>query len=136
MHPLCGYSSTTPVLQRISFRFLKDADLTKFLRTQLPLVFPSPSHLYRLRTPDIRTHSLRVTALLLLKRAGASDSVSEYKLRWASTAWQVYMREDLQRLSDDDILALKHAMNFTSIADSIPLTTLPDTIDATTDTGL
>lgn len=36
--------------------------------------------MYRLRIKDIRTHSLRVTALLLLIRAGYSDPVIEHKL--------------------------------------------------------
>jgi len=125
----------TPVVcyrnKRGKVTYLADKSLTEFLRSTVIAVYPDPSHMYRLRIKDIRTHCLRVTALLLLIRAGYSDPVIEHKLRWASQAWKVYMREDLFALSDATIRLFTSAFTAPSTLESTATT---GTLDNVTDT--
>jgi hypothetical protein len=85
-------------------RILLADKLSKFLKQCATSVYPDTSHLYRKRIKDIRTHSIRVTACMFLHRAGFSPTFIEHRLRWASDAWKVYLREDFQ---DIDVASAK-----------------------------
>ena len=91
--PLFGYTKTS------SHVFLQDSTVTKHLRDATLVAYPDPTHLYHIRLKDIRTHSIRVTACLILVVAGLSDHSIEHRLRWASTAWKVYVRESISQIS-------------------------------------
>ena len=90
----------TPNSQR---RFLQDTKVTAALRTAVTVLYPDSSHFYRINISDIRTHSIRVYACLALCAANLEDHVIEYKLRWASKAWKVYLRENWCQISDQTV---------------------------------
>jgi len=79
-------------------RFLADIRVTAALRTAVTAMYPDPTHLYRVNIKDVRTHSVRVYACLALNDAGLSHHEIEYKLRWASKAWMVYLRENMAKI--------------------------------------
>jgi hypothetical protein len=79
-------------------RFLMDSRVTTALRTAVISLYPDPSHIYRINIKDVRTHSVRVYACLVLHQAGFQDFEIEYKLRWCSKAWMVYIRENLANI--------------------------------------
>ena len=94
-------SPLTPLFcytQNGSACFLQDTTVTKHLRDAAILAYPNPSHIYRRRLADVRTHSLRVSACLILVTAGLPTPAIEYRLRWASDAWKVYVRESLTHI--------------------------------------
>lgn len=69
--------------------FLSDLKATVALRAL-------PTHLYCIILKDIHSYSIRVYACLaLLVAANFKDHEIEYKLRWVSKAWRVYLRENL-----------------------------------------
>jgi len=109
--------------------FLDDQCVTKALRTAVVHVYPDPLHLYRLNIEDVRTHSIRVMALLGLILAQLSDSVIEHKLRWKSTAWKVYIRESFTEIDSTTVKVFK-AVFFTddqhTLSDSGAFCTLAD----------
>lgn len=78
--------------------YLHDAAVTKLLRDITSETYSNPSHIYRKRLQDIRTHSLRVSACLILVSAGLPTPAIEHRLRWASDAWKVYVRESLSHM--------------------------------------
>ena len=82
-----------------SYAYLQDALVTKHLRHAAETAYPNKSHLYRTRIKDVRTHSLRVTACLILNVAKLPVPTIEYRLRWASTAWKMYVRDSLAHIS-------------------------------------
>ena len=87
--PVFCYAQTTTV------HFLPDQMVTNFIRQATVTAYPDPNHIYRTRLPDLRTHSIRVTACLILVAAKLPDAIIEHRLRWASSAWKVYVRECL-----------------------------------------
>ena len=108
--------SRTPVFcyrQGSKVVFLHDSTVTRHLRAATVAAYPNPSHLYRTRTKDVRTHSVRVIACLILVVAKLSDATVEHRLRWASTAWKVYVRESLHHVSQAASSAF-----FTALSDS------------------
>lgn len=93
--------STAPIFcfgRSKSVHFLDDTAVTAHLRQATILAYPQANHLYRSRIADIRTHSIRVTACLILVAADLPDAVIEHRLRWASTAWKMYVRECLSHI--------------------------------------
>ena len=91
--PLFAYGNPS------SPEFLKDSTVTAHMRAATLVAYPNPTHLYHTRLKDVRTHSLRVTACLILVVAGLPDHTIEHRLRWASTAWKVYVRESISLIS-------------------------------------
>lgn len=80
--------------------FLDDNRINKTYRSLIKTLYPDENHLFRTRLQDFRTHSVRITACLLLTSAGHPEHVTSFKLRWVSDAWRSYLREHL-----DDIKA-------------------------------
>ena len=78
--------------------FLADNVVTAILRESTVIAYPNPLHLYRTRISDVCTHSLRVTAFLILVAARIPTASIEHRLRWASQAWKVYVRESLTQI--------------------------------------
>jgi len=88
-------------------RFPADAKVTAALRATVTILYPDPSHFYRLNLQDVRTHSIRVYAYLALVAAKFDDDhIIEYKLRWASKAWKVY-GENLSQICDQTVVVFK-----------------------------
>ena len=79
--------------------YLQDSIVTKHIREATIIAYPNANHLYRTRLKDLRTHSLRVTACLILSVAKLSEATIEHRLRWASTAWKAYVCESLSHIS-------------------------------------
>ena len=73
--------------------YLSDRSVTTAIRQAVKLAYPDTSHLFHREVHLFSTHSLRVTAVFLLKAAGVSDNIIEFKLRWASDAWKMYVRD-------------------------------------------
>ena len=78
--------------------FLSDSEVTSILRQATVTTYPNSNHLYRERIKDIRTHSVQVTACLILVSAKLPTAAIEHRLRWASQAWKVYVRESLNHM--------------------------------------
>lgn len=78
--------------------YLPDHLVTKALRTATSDAYADPKHLYRIHISRVRTHSIRVTACFILVAANLPDHVIEHRLRWASTAWKVYLRESFDTI--------------------------------------
>lgn len=84
LDPLCVYRNTTGTVQ-----YLTGASITAYYRYVTKLVFPTVS------TSDlhlISTHSLRVTACVLLHEAGMDGSYIKLRLRWKSDCFELYLR--------------------------------------------
>lgn len=94
----------TPVFcyinQRSQLTYLADSKVTSCYRSLVKELYPDPSHLFNKRLKDFRTHSIRITACLLLISSGASEHVTAFKLRWASEAWRTYLREHLDDIQN------------------------------------
>ena len=80
--------------------FLHDSSVTTILRRATQATYPEGNNLFNIRLKDVRTHSLRVTACLILVVAKLPTPAIEHRLRWASTAWKVYVRESLSHIHD------------------------------------
>lgn len=82
--PLCVYRSESGTVQ-----YLTGTSITAYYRYVTKLVFPAVSvadlHL-------ISTHSLRVTACVLLHEAGMDGSYIKLRLRWKSDCFEMYLR--------------------------------------------
>ena len=74
--------------------------VTKVLREAILVAYPDSSHLYHHRLRDIRTHSVRVSACLILVAAKLPTPSIEHRLHWASQAWKVYVRESLSQMDE------------------------------------
>jgi len=90
-------------------RFLTAIKVTAALRKATIALYPDESHFYRINLSDVRTHSIRVYACLALCAANLDDHVIEYKLRWASKAWKVYLRENWSQISDQTVAVFNAA---------------------------
>jgi len=91
-------------------QFLADAKVTAALRATVTILYPDPSHFYRLNLQDVRTHSIRVYACLALVAAKFDDDhIIKYKLCWASKAWKIYMRENWSQISDQTVVVFQSA---------------------------
>ena len=99
--------------------------MTAALRAAVIATYPDPLHLYRLNIKDIRTHSIRVYACLALIAVGLKDHEMEHKLRWASKAWMVYVRENLSTVSTQTATVFHAAF----VTESLPETTVPLLLD-------
>jgi hypothetical protein len=67
-------------------------------------MYPDPTHLYRINIKDVLTHSVHVYACLALNDSDLSHHEIEYKLRWASKAWMVYLRENMAKIPSQTLL--------------------------------
>jgi len=115
-------------------RFLADAKVTAALRAAVTILYPDPSHFYRLNLQDVRTHSIQVYACLALVAAKFDDHIIEYKLRWASKAWKVYMRENWSQISDQTVAVFQAAF-VTEQFPSADTTQTPPLMDEDIDDG-
>lgn len=112
----CDLDPLTPLFCHVKTSqpiFLQDSAVTKHLRAATLRAYPDPTHFYHKRLKDVRTHSLRVIACLILVIAQLSTPTIEHRLRWASTAWKVYVRESLSHVSQASASAF-----FTALGDS------------------
>ena len=74
-----------------SFRFLRDADITKVMR-QACVGAHAPDHYLRQRINCIVPHSNRVTAAVCLQQGGAHNDEIAFQLRWHPTSVPIYLR--------------------------------------------
>lgn len=84
---------------------MSDQRINVCYRELVQSVYKDETHIYRQRVKDFRTHSVRITACLLLTAAGNHEHIIEFKLRWASSAWKTYLREHLDtiQLQTDEV---------------------------------
>lgn len=82
--PLCVYQDS-----KGRKRYLTGTDVTKYYRFIAQLVTPNISS-EELKL--ISTHSIRVTACVLLNEAGKDGSYIKLRLRWLSNCFEVYLR--------------------------------------------
>jgi hypothetical protein len=82
--PLCVYRHTNG-----ENRYLTGTDVTKYYRFVYKLVMPNVSD-EELKL--ISTHSLRVTACVLLAEAGKEGWYIKLRLRWLSDCYEIYIR--------------------------------------------
>lgn len=108
----------TPVFcylnQRSQLTYLADSKVTSCYRDLVKELYPDPSHMFNKRLKDFRTHSIRITACLLLVSSGASSDVIAFKLRWASEAWRTYLREHLDDIQDQTTAVFLKAVSNSS----------------------
>jgi hypothetical protein len=82
--PICVYLSE----DKEKF-FLTGKDMTEYYRFVFRLVFPDSSEeVWKL----ISTHSIRVTACVLLAEAGKDGWYIKLRLRWLSNCYEIYLR--------------------------------------------
>ena len=61
---------------------IHDSVVTKNFREATLQAYPNPNHFYNKHLKDIRAHSVRVTACLVLMVAKLSDATIEHRLLW------------------------------------------------------
>lgn len=101
--------------------YLSDILVTKALREATVAAYPNPNHLYRTNLQRVRTHSIRVTACFILVNAGLPDHIIEHRLRWASAAWKVYIRESFETIDKASLAVFNSAL----LTTDDPVTTTP-----------
>ena len=108
-------------LKSAKIAFLDDAAVTTELRECTREAYPNPTHLFRIRINDIRTHSVRVFACLALVITGFADHVIEFKLRWSSKSWKDYLRENVHEIGADTIRLFQAAFSTPPRFTTIPV---------------
>ena len=102
--PLCVYRSESGTVQ-----YLTGTSITAYYRYVTKLVFPAVSvadlHL-------VSTHSLRVTACVLLHEAGMDGSYIKLRLRWKSDCFEMYLR-------NSNRITLRHNLAITEDTDDL-----------------
>ena len=81
-----------------STKYLTGCDLTNYLRFVTKLTFV---HITDDELKLISTHSIRVTAAVLLNEAGKDGTYIKLRLRWLSDCYMVYLR-------NTDIIMIQH----------------------------
>lgn len=114
----------TPVFCHInsqgSMQYLADQRINICYRELVEELYPDQAHLFRLRVKDFRTHSVRITACLLLTASGLPEHVIEFKLRWASNAWKTYLREHLDTIQLQTDMVFRQAISTGSLQNAKP----------------
>lgn len=72
---------------------VRDWHLKKFFERACFLAHPNPNHYLRLNVHLLRSHSLRITAAVILHNAGVPIDDIKFRLRWYSNAVQQYLRD-------------------------------------------
>lgn len=103
--------------------YLTDNRINLCYRHMVQELYPEKSHLFHTRIKDFRTHSVRITACLLLKTAGYQEHVIEFALRWASNAWKSYIREHLDSIQSQTNAVFRSAITQSSALSAVE--TLP-----------
>ena len=86
--PICVYQDTTDETV-----FLTGTAITEYFRYIVKLVYPS---IDADALASISSHSLRVTACVLLAEAGMAVYFIKLRLRWISDCFEVYIRNTLR----------------------------------------
>lgn len=107
--------SLTPVFCYLNgnkkMTYLTDSRVNLCYRGVVKKLYPEKSHLFNVRLKDFRTHSVRITACLLLKVAGYQEHIIEFALRWASNAWKSYLREHLDSIQSQTNAVFRSAIS-------------------------
>lgn len=82
--PLCLYRTDLGDIQ-----YMTGEAITRYYRFVTQLEFP---HVSRSELTLISTHSIRVTACVLLHEAGMDGSYIKLRLRWKSNCFEIYLR--------------------------------------------
>ena len=98
--PLCLYKNNNGIIQ-----YLTGESITQYYRYVTRLVFPAVSDA---DLALVSTHSIRVTACVLLHEAGMDASYIKLRLRWKSNCFEVYLR-NAPRIQAQHNEALSHA---------------------------
>ena len=93
--PLCVYKDKDGTTC-----YLTGEDITAYYRLVTMMVLPNTSDA---ELKLISTHSLRVTACVLLHEAGKGDSYIKLRLRWKSDCFEIYLR-------NTNAITVQHAM--------------------------
>ena len=80
------------------YRFVKDTDVTKFMRCACEVAYPNPNHYMRTHIGQLVPHFNRVTAAVALQQGGASNDKIAFKLRSHPTSVPTYLRNCFQAL--------------------------------------
>ena len=118
--------------------YLTDTRINLCYRQMVKQLYPEKSHLFHKRIKDFRTHSVRITACLLLKTAGYEEHVIEFALRWASNAWKSYIREHLDSIQSQTNAVFRSAISQSSTmlaTDNLPSLTEEPPFDPHSDDG-
>ena len=118
-----------------SLSFLDDKRINKIYRSLIKELYPEESHLFRTRLQDFRTHSVRITACLLLTSAGHPEHVTSFKLRWVSDAWRSYLREHLDDIRSQTSSVFLKAIKTGSSTEHSHSSSSESTFDNTRDDG-
>lgn len=106
--------SLTPVFCYLNkqkrLTYLTDTKVTARYRELVKEIYPT-THLFYKRIKDFRTHSVRITACLLLSAEGYEEHIIEFKLRWASSAWKTYLREHLGSVKTQSDAVFRNAVS-------------------------
>lgn len=105
-------------------RYLTGGDMTEYFRFVTRLVIPSTSD-EELKL--ISTHSIRVTACVLLAEAGKEGWYIKVRLRWLSDCYEIYIR-NTRRIADQHNEALV-AANQKLDEVAVTFVNLPDVIE-------
>ena len=102
--PLGAYAG-----QRKRVLYIKDDDMTKAFKDACLQAYPHPEHHMRLKIGHLSSHSIRVTAAVILDVAGVPLDDIKFRLRWISDSVKEYIRDVYRKVDELTIKALHGA---------------------------
>lgn len=72
---------------------IRGSHMQDFMQRACKRAYPNPKHYLRMNIDRLMSHSMRVTAAVLLYNAGVPIDVIAFRLRWSSDAVKLYIRE-------------------------------------------
>jgi hypothetical protein len=97
----------------ISYRFVKDSDVSRIMREACMHAYQDPAHYMRQHIHQIVPHSNRVTAAVCLKNGGAQNDEIAFKLRWHPTSVPTYLRDCFQAVGTAMEQTIQGALSMT-----------------------
>jgi hypothetical protein len=101
MVPLGQYRAKNHHIKIITGEHVSD-----LLRDLCIAAYPDPEHYMRLNIHNLMSHSMRVTACVVLSNANVSLADICHRLRWNSDAVNLYIRDNLRFINETTYLAV------------------------------
>jgi hypothetical protein len=101
-NPICAHRPAGT----ITYRWLRDTDVTETMRKVCIDTYTDPNHFLRVNITRIASHSNRVTAAVALSQAGLTIDAIAHRLRWQPASVTFYLREsasDIGQFTADTI---------------------------------
>ena len=93
-----------------SYSFLRAQHMVDALRAAAVVAYPNPQHYLRLHLHCVVSHSLRVTAAVLMHNPGYPAEIIAFRLRWSVDSVKFYIREARTQVCQQTTNAIFGAM--------------------------